>query len=126
MKLRARSTRSRASGDSETSSPKAAASVCASVNETPSSSIIKCPFLEAHASFFLGAHASLRAGLRLKANFRRLRTQGCVRSQECARSQDIKLQSPRDQLGSRGLCIVNWFRQPQELSNRYGPQREPG
>src|SRR5215510_12396085 len=40
--------------------------------------------------------------------------------------KDIKRQSPRDQLGSRGLRIVNWFRQPEELSNRYGSQREPG
>src|SRR5215475_65080 len=53
-----------------------------------------------------------------------------ARKDACAprdvRSQDIKRQSPRDQLGSRGLCILNWFRQPQELPNRYGPQREPG
>jgi hypothetical protein len=26
--------------------------------------------------------------------------------------KDIKRQSPRDQLGLRGLRIVNWFRQP--------------
>jgi len=31
--------------------------------------------------------------------------------------KDIKRQSPRDQLGSRGLRIVNWFHQPAPIAN---------